>query len=54
MNDKELINNLIDIYTNLQRIKKSDDREKEIENQMKIVRSKLESCGILISDIELD
>lgn len=54
MNDKELISNLIDIYTNLQRIKKSDDKDKEIENQMKIVKSKLESCGVLVSDIELD
>lgn len=54
MNDKELINNLIDIYTNLQRIKKSDDREKEIENQMKIVKFKLKSCGVSIKDIELD
>lgn len=54
MNDKELINNLIDTYTNLQRIQKSDDKEKEIENQMKIVRSKLESCGIVVNNIELD
>ena len=34
--DKEMINNLIDNYTSLQRIKKSDDTEKELEYQIKI------------------
>ncbi|MCH5348737.1 MAG: hypothetical protein J1E40_05390 [Oscillospiraceae bacterium] len=54
MNDKELISVLIDMYTNLQRIQKSDNKDKEIANQIKIVKSKLESFGVVISDIELD
>ena len=33
--DKEMINNLIDNYTSLQRIKKSDDTEKELDYQIK-------------------
>ena len=45
--DKEMINNLIDNYTRLQRIKKSDDAEKELDYQIKILKTKLESFGIV-------
>ncbi len=51
--DKEMINNLIDSYTNLQRIKKSDDTEKEINYQLKILKAKLESFGIVTTDLDL-
>lgn len=34
--DKEMINHLIDSYTSLQRIKNSDDAEKEIDYQLKL------------------
>lgn len=51
--DKEMINNLIDNYTNLQRIKKSDDAEKELDYQIKILRAKLESFGIVTTDLDL-
>ena len=47
--DKEMINNLIDNYISLQRIKKSDDAQKELEYQLKILKAKLESFGIVIS-----
>ena len=51
--DKEMINNLIDNYTSLQRIKKSDDTEKELDYQIKILKAKLESLGIVTTDLDL-
>lgn len=51
--DKEMINNLIDSYTNLQRIKKADDTEKEIDYQLKILKAKLELFGIVTIDLDL-
>ena len=51
--DKEMINNLIDSYTSLQRIKKADDTEKELNYQFKILKAKLESFGIITSDLDL-
>lgn len=54
MNEKEMINVLIDTYCNLQRINKSSDPQKEVENQLKIVKAKLESCGIVTTDLEIE
>ena len=51
--DKEMINNLIDNYISLQRIKKSDDAQKELEYQLKILKAKLESFGIVTTDLDL-
>ena len=51
--DKEMINNLIDNYTSLQRMKKSDDIQKELEYQLKILKAKLESFGIVTTDLDL-
>lgn len=51
--DREMINNLIDCYTNLQRIKKAEDAEKELDYQLKILKAKLESFGIVTTDLEL-
>lgn len=51
--DKEMINNLIDNYTSLQRIKKAADTQKEIEYQLRILKAKLESFGILTSDLDI-
>lgn len=53
MNEKEMIKELIDDFTNLQRIKNSKDPEKEVEYQIKVVRAKLESCGIVTTDLEM-
>lgn len=54
MNEKEMINVLIDNLTNLQRIKNSPDPQKEVEYQLKVVKAKLESCGIVTTDLEMD
>lgn len=51
--DKEMINYLIDSYTSLQRIKKAADTEKEIDYQLKILKAKLESFGIVTTDLDL-
>jgi len=52
--EKEMINNLIDSYTNLQRIKKSDNIEKEIDYQIRVLKAKLESFGIITSSLDID
>lgn len=51
--DKKMINNLIDIYANLQRIKNAEDAEKELDYQLTLVRAKLESFGIVTSDLDI-
>ncbi len=51
--DKEMINNLIDSYTSLQRIKNAEDIEKELDYQLKILKAKLESFGIVTTDLDL-
>lgn len=54
MNEKEMIDKLIDKYTDLQRIRKSDNPEKEVEYQLRVAKAKLESFGIITSDLEID
>ena len=51
--EKEMINNLIDKYTDLQRIKKSDNLEKEVDYQLKITKAKLESFGIVTENLDI-
>lgn len=51
--DKEMINNLIDTYSNLQRIKNADNAEKELNYQLILVKIKLESFGIVTSDLDI-
>lgn len=51
--EKEMINNLIDKFTDLQRIKKSPDLEKEVDYQIRITKAKLESFGIITEDLEI-
>ena len=54
MAEKEMINNLIDVYINLQRIDIADDKKKEIDNQISAVKAKLESFGIITSDLTIN
>ena len=42
MNEKEVIRELIDEFP-----------EKEVEYQLKVVKAKLESCGIITSELEI-
>ena len=54
MNEKEMINNLIDKYTDLQRIKTAEDSEKEINYQLRVLKAKLESFGVIASDLDMN
>lgn len=51
--EKEMINNLIDKYADLQRIKVSSDLEKEVDYQLAVTKAKLESFGIVTSELEI-
>ncbi|MCM1329052.1 MAG: hypothetical protein NC253_06370 [Ruminococcus sp.] len=53
MSEKELAATLIDEYMNLQRILTSNDRDAEINYQIKGIKSKLESMGIVTTDLDL-
>ena len=53
MTDREQINMLIDIYTNLQRIKTASDRDAELNYQLKVTKAKLEASGIVTEDLEI-
>lgn len=53
MNEREMVNTLIDNYTSLQRILKADNSKKEIDYQLRILKAKLESFGIITSDLDL-
>ena len=54
MNEKEMVNNLIDKYADLQRIKKAEKAvNEELEYQLKVTKAKFESFGIIIEDLEL-
>ena len=53
MTDREQINMLMDIYTNLQRIKAASDRDKELAYQLKLVKAKLEASGIVTEDLDI-
>lgn len=55
MNEKEMINVLIDKFTDLQRIKKSNvgHVNEELEYQLKATRAKLQTFGVVTEDLEL-
>ena len=53
MTEKELTTMLIDSYTNLQQIKVAQDRDKEIERQITVVKAKLETLGVMTENLEL-
>lgn len=53
MNEKELPTILIDQYADLQRILTSDDAKKETEYQLKLVKAKLESMGIVTTELDI-
>lgn len=53
MTEKEMLHELIDTFTNLQRIKKAENPQKELDFQLRMVKAKLEACGIVTTDLEL-
>lgn len=53
MNEKELLDRLIDEYANLQRIVNVVDLKKEAEYQMKVAKLKLELFGIDTAQLKM-
>ena len=45
---------MIDIYTDLQRIQKAQDREKELSNQLRKAKAKLEALGIVTENLIIE
>ena len=54
MTDKEQIAGLVDTYTDLLRIQKAEDKEKEIANQLRKAKVKLEVFGIVVDELTID
>jgi hypothetical protein len=53
MTEKEQATLLIDTYTNLQRIKASDNRDLEIDYQLTATKAKLEALGIVTEELTI-
>lgn len=53
MTEKEQIAILIDQYTDLQRIKAAENKEKEVEYQIRATKAKLEAMGIVTEDLNI-
>ena len=54
MTEKEQAAIMIDIYTDLQRIQKAEDRDKEIGNQLRKAKAKLEALGVVTENLEIE
>ena len=54
MTEKEQAAIMIDIYTDLQRIQKAEDKEKELNNQLRKTKAKLEALGIVTENLTID
>ena len=54
MTEKEKAAIMIDIYTDLQRIQKAQDREKELSNQLRKAKAKLEALGIATENLIIE
>lgn len=54
MTEKEQAAIMIDIYMDLQRIQKAEDRDKELSNQLRKAKAKLEALGIVTENLTID
>ena len=54
MTEKEQAAIMIDIYTDLQRIQKAEDKEKELGNQLRKAKAKLEALGVVTENLIID
>ena len=54
MTDKEQAASMIDKYIDLLRIKKASDRDKEIDNQLRATKIKLETLGVVTEQLTID
>ena len=54
MTEKEQATNMIDVYTDLLRIKQAADKEKEVNNQLRKATAKLEALGVVVEDLVIE
>ena len=54
MTEKEHATNMIDVYTDLLRIKQAADKEKEVNNQLRKAKAKLEALGVVVEDLVIE
>ena len=54
MTDEELVAAEISRYMDLLRVKRAEDREKELENQLRESRAKMESFGVTVENLRID
>ena len=53
MSDKEQMSMLIDIYTDLQRIKSAEDRDKESTTRLKRQKRRSEAFGVVTENLDI-
>lgn len=53
MTEKELKDQTIREFVNLQRLKNAPDRDAEIEYQEKVLKARLQSLGVPTEDLEM-
>lgn len=54
MTEKEQAAIMIDIYTDLQRIQKAEDKDKELSDQLRKAKAKLEAFGIVTENLTIE
>ena len=54
MTEKEQATNMIDVYTDLLRIKQAADKEKEVNNQLRKAKAMLEALGVVVEDLVIE
>lgn len=51
MTDKEQATMLIDVYIDMMRVKRAEDRDKELDEQIRKTRVKLETLGVAVDNL---
>ena len=54
MTDKELVATEITHYMDLLRVKQAENWKKELDNQLRESRAKLESFGVTVENLKID
>ena len=54
MTEKEQKTMFISEYMNLQRVRVSEDKDKEIRNQERELKAKLEALGVVVEDLTIE
>ncbi len=54
MTEKEQIAALMDKYIELQRLKTAEDKEREINYQIRTTKAKLEAFGVMTESLDID